>query len=440
VRSYLSHFQGLFSSKTKSSFSIAQKYVEGLFRTQKSNVEEITNTLPDVAYHQMQHFITDAKWDARPVIDQAAAMVSEALPKRKLTGLLIDETGTEKKGEKSVGVGWQYCGNVGKTANSQVSVMACLSNGDFASLVDARLYLPKSWTNDPKRCKKAGIPEEERQFKTKPQMALDIVKHQLAQGVEFDFVGADALYGNNIHLGTQIEELGLTFMMDVHKGQHVFLEKPDFVLPEKHSNKGRKPKRSRPNTSGIRVDEYCDELSEGDWQNLQVRNTAKGVLQADFHFREIYVWDKEANEIYKRLLVIRKELGKKETKYKYSLTNANLVRFTEEGIAYMQAQRYFVEHSIKESKDILGMNDYQTRKWRAWQHQVAINIMVMCFLLKEKLHCFDSIPLLSARDIKEWVEKMLFTELSDDDLINLMLERHKSRQKDINRAHKKPPS
>jgi len=171
-----------------------------------------------------------------------------------------------------------------------------------------------------------------------------------------------------------------------------------------------------------------------------VRNTAKSVRQADFHFRKVHVWDKKANEVFKRLLVIRKENGKKETKYKYSLTNGDLVKFTEEGIAYMQAQWYFVEHSIKESKDILRMNDYQTRKWRARQHQLAINIMGMCFLLKEKLHCFGNIPLLSACDIKEWVERMLFTELSDEDLINLMLARYESRQKDINRAHSKPPS
>jgi SRSO17 transposase len=95
----------------------------------------------------------------------------------KLTGLILDETGTVMKGDKSVGVGWLYCGNVGKTANSQVAVMACLSNGDFASMVDARLYLPKDWSNDPERCEKAGIPEEERLFKTKLDLAYEIILH-----------------------------------------------------------------------------------------------------------------------------------------------------------------------------------------------------------------------------------------------------------------------
>ena len=81
-------------------------------------------------YYQMQHFISDAKWDARSVINKVALQTSEALPKQKLTGLILDETGVEKKRSSSVGVGvgWQYCGSVGKTANSQVAVMACLSN------------------------------------------------------------------------------------------------------------------------------------------------------------------------------------------------------------------------------------------------------------------------------------------------------------------------
>lgn len=101
----------------------------------------------------MQHFITESKWDERELIDQVYREVSSVLPKRKLTGLIIDESGWVKKGDKRVGVGWQYCGNVGKISNSQVAVFACLSNGDFASMVDARLYLPQDW------CEEAGTPK-----------------------------------------------------------------------------------------------------------------------------------------------------------------------------------------------------------------------------------------------------------------------------------------
>ena len=108
-----------------------------------------------------------------------------------MTGLKIDESGWVKKGDKSVGVGHQYCGNVGKVSNSQVAVFACLNNGHFASKIDARLYLPKDWCNDAERCQEAGIPKEEMAFRSKLELAALIVSHQKEQGIVFDFVTAD---------------------------------------------------------------------------------------------------------------------------------------------------------------------------------------------------------------------------------------------------------
>lgn len=95
-----------------------------------------------------------------------------------------------------------------------------------------------------------------------------------------------------------------------------------------------------------------------------------------YHFRQVWVENKVRGSFEKRLLVIRKVMIKKGFEIKFSFTNANLVQYTEKGIVCMQAQRFFVEHSVKESKKILGMSQYQTCKWLAWQHQVALNIMI----------------------------------------------------------------
>jgi SRSO17 transposase len=199
----------------------------------------------------MQHFISDSKWSFRDVIDIAAKQTSRSLPKRKLTGLIIDETGTVKKGDKSVGVGWQYCGNVGKTANSQVAVMACLSNGDFASMVDSRLYIPKDWCSNPERCKIAEILEEKRVFKTKLDIAWEIIQHLLELGASFDFVGADGYYGNDVDFASKFEKAGLLYMLDIHSDQPVYLEKQELYLPERKSPRGRVPKRLKASTESI---------------------------------------------------------------------------------------------------------------------------------------------------------------------------------------------
>ena len=136
-----------------------------------------------------------------------------------------------------------------------------------------------------------------------------------------------------------------------------------------------------------------------------------------------------------RLLIIRRTTTTNgEYEYKYSFTNANLEQYTEKGIAYMQAQRFFVEHCIKENKQILGMDKYQTRKWLAWHHQIALNLLLSTFILKEKLLCFDNIPLLSARDIKRWIIYKLYRQVSEDDMIDQIVNRHGRRQADINYA------
>jgi len=418
-------------------FDKAEKYTQGLFLSRLRNIERICESVHSSDYFQMQHFISDAKWDARQVMDHVAVRTSITLPKRKLTGLIIDETGTVKKGDKSVGVGWQYCGNVGKISNSQVAVMACLSNGDFASMVDARLFLPKDWCNNAERCEEAGIPEHERHYRTKLELAREIILNQIKLGSDFDFVSADGFYGNDPEFASSIEDMGYLYMLDVHADQPIYFEQPEIKVPARKSNKGRTPTIAKPDKKSIRVDKYAESLDAEKWIKIKVRNTCKGTLTAYYHFAKVFIWNKTRNTIERRLLVIRRTKTKKGFENKYSFTNANFEQYTKQAIAYMQAQRFFVEHCIKESKQVLGMSQFQTRKWKAWYHQIAINLMVACFLLKEKLRCFEDLPLLSAWDIKDWICYNLYTQLNRDEMIELIFLRHYKRQKDINQAFMK---
>lgn len=433
---YLSNYEHFFRSKTKRFFDKALIYCQGIFMSELSNIERVSAEM-FANYHQMQHFISDSPWDYRALMDQVAVDVSRSLPKRKLTGLILDESGWEKKGVKSVGVGHQYCGNVGKVSNCQVAVFGALSNGDFASMVDARLYLPESWCNDSSHLQEAGVPEHERVFKPKWEIAIDIIRHQKSLGVEFDYVGGDGYYGNSPELLRSIEDMGYIYMLDIHSNLTIYTEKAEIGIPAS-TGRGRTPSKERPLAEGIRADKYMAGLTCKEWHHLQVRNTAKGKLTGDYHFRKVYVWDQEYGCMAVRLLVIRRTKTKKgEYEYKYSFTNANLDQYTWEGIAYMQAQRFFVEHCIKENKQILGMDKYQTRKWRAWYHQIALNFLLSTFILKEKLLCLEEIPLLSARDIKRWIIFKLYRQISEDDMIEQIFERHYRRQIDINKSFDK---
>jgi SRSO17 transposase len=241
-----------------------------------------------------------------------------------------------------------------------------------------------------------------------------------------------------MELAQAIEKMGYVYMLDIHSNLTVYLENSEIAVPSPKGKRGRKPSREKPLAEGVRVDKYMSELRDEDWRYLEVRNTTKGKLTGSYHFVRVYIFDEKNHCLERRLLVIRRTVtGKGDYEYKYSFTNANLEQYTERGIAYMQAQRFFVEHCIKENKQILGMDQYQTRKWIAWHHQIALNFLLSTFVLKEKLLCFEDIPLLSAQDIKRWILFKLYRQISEDDMIDQMFDRHCRRQKDINIACEK---
>ena len=257
-------------------------------------------------------------------MDQVAREVSQTLPKRKLIALIMDESGQVKRGDKSVGVGRQYCGNVGKVANCQVAVFASLGNGDYSSLIDFRLYLSREWCDAPGRCKEAGIPDSERSFKTKAELAWEIIEHQSGQ-VDFDFVSAVGFYGNDAGLARKIDESGKLYMLDIHSDQRVYLEPVGLHVPERKGSRGRVPENLKATAPETTVREYAQTLEAGDWQEIAVRNTAKGVLSGFYHFASVWIWNRAIDRIGPRLLVIRKTLTPRgEEEIKYSFTNANL--------------------------------------------------------------------------------------------------------------------
>ena len=102
-----------------------------------------------------------------------------------------------------------------------------------------------------------------------------------------------------------------------------------------------------------------------------------------------------------------------------------------QSVTYMQAQQFFVEHCIRESNQIPGVGQFQTRLWLDWQHQVALNFLVSSFMLKEKLRYFDDLLLLSASDIKEWLVFMLSQGTTEEQMMERLYKRHQLRQRDI---------
>lgn len=382
----------------------------------------------------MQHFISDSKWDYRILLDKISQKTDQMMPRDNIVSLIIDESGMVKKGEHSVGVAKQYCGNVGKIENCQVAVLGCLASGDFSMLIDSRLYLPESWANNSIRCNEVGIPESEQEFKTKGQLAIDIIKHQKELGLRFDCVSFDAYYGKDLALQNEVDRMDITFVGDYPMHQHIYLMRPGFKVP-KAKKRGKKPFVEKPTVKSMSVKEYVDGLQKNDFKKISIRHSCKGRLKAWYHFKKIYLCDESTQEIFERIMIIKKSIDKKgNVEIKCSMTNAKSDQFSEKDLAFMQNQRFFIEHSLRESKHEMGMDQYQTRKWIAWHHQMALIILSMFFVLKEKLICFAEWPLLSARDIRQIIAfywKECFSEIN---IFDQLINRHIRRQLDINRS------
>ena len=211
------------------------------------------------------------------------------------------------------------------------------------------------------------------------ETAVDIIRHQPSIGVRFDYAGGDGYCGNSMELAEAIDGTGLLYMLDIHSILRVYMEGSAISVPAPQSKRGRRATRSKPEEKGIRADKYMPELEGKYRQRPEVRNTAKGKLRGDYHFRTVYIWDEAGKRMLRRLPVIRRRGTKTgDYEYKNSFTNANSARYTEKGIAYMRAQRFFAAHRIKENGQILGMDRYQTCKWQARYHQIALNFP--CFL------------------------------------------------------------
>src|SRR5882672_9115393 len=136
-----------------------------------------------------------------PGVCDAASLEAELLIQAdRLVGgkdavLVIDDTAMPKKGDRSVGVAPQYASTLGKTANCQTLVSLTLARREVPVMVALRLFVPESWTSNPVRLKRAGVPVEYRAARTKPEIALAEIDRVMAAGVRFGCVWADAGYG-----------------------------------------------------------------------------------------------------------------------------------------------------------------------------------------------------------------------------------------------------
>src|SRR5580658_4843628 len=145
--------------------------------------------------------------------------------------------------------------------------------------------------------KQAGIPQEFRTYKTKPELALDIVRRQKANGVKFDFVGADGLYGNAPHFLDSLDKMGLLFVVEVHSNERVYEQVPLISIPEAAIGRGRKPSAYKCEGKPVEVRDLIQSIPKQSWEDIDIRQGTKGMLRCRAHVRKVYTWEKEQQRV-----------------------------------------------------------------------------------------------------------------------------------------------
>src|SRR5215467_2505773 len=246
----------------------AQTYVSGLLSdVERKNVESI-------AYHVgqnrlgLQGFIGWADWDDAPLRQTLLDQVGEQLGQSD--GVLVfDPSAFPKSGRESVGVARQWCGRLGKVDNCQVAIYLGYVSRKGHTLVDTRLYLPKAWIQDKSRLDKAGVPKARRGYRTRHQLALEML---LATGASLPhgWIAGDDEMGRPYWFRRRLNGLGERYMLAV-PGNTLIRDLE--TAPPASSGRGR-----HPTPPWQRVEAWSAALAEGAWQRVDVRDGSKGPL------------------------------------------------------------------------------------------------------------------------------------------------------------------
>ena len=339
------------------------------------------------AHQSLHHLVADAPWEDEAVLKAVREYALAAIHKRgPLEGWMVDDTGIPKKGQHSVGVARQYCGQLGKQDNCQVAVTLSVANQAASLPIAYQLYLPEQWASDHPRRRQAGVPEE-RGFLTKPDIALLQITAAVEQGVPAGVVLADAAYGNDSKFRNGLEALGLQYALGVQRTTTVWPAGSLPLAPQRYRGRGRPPKLLRRDAAHqpLAVRELALRLSPAAYRTVTWREGSAGMMRSRFAAVRV----RAAHRDYWRAVPNREqwlliEWPKASTEpAKYWL--ANLPATTPlKALVRTAKLRWRIERDFLELKQELGLNHFEGRSWRGFHHHATLCIAAYGFLVAER--------------------------------------------------------
>ncbi len=329
----------------------ARDFVRGLLAPlPRKNCWTIAEHAGDTGPDGMQDLLSRVRWDDAEVRADVRAFIGRQLADAEAV-LVIDETGDLKKGRHTVGVQRQYSGTAGKIENCQLAVHLVYATETGHAMLDAALYLPKSWCDDPERRAEAGVPEHVR-FATKPQLAARMIETAVGAGRPCRWVAGDEAYGGDPRLAARLRTLRLGYVLAVACSHQV-----------------------RTGLGIYRVDALAASLPASAWQRASAGPGAKGHRYYDWSFTALpHAADSHGGHHW---LLIRRNRRTGELAFYRCWSPEPAPLRTLVGVA---GRRWEIEESFQAAKTGLGLDQHQHRRWTSWHRWTTLVILAHAFL------------------------------------------------------------
>ena len=322
----------------------------------------------------LQWFIGVSKWDDQPLREELTRQIARDLGDPD--GVLVfDPSAFPKSGRESVGVARQWCGRLGKVDNCQVAVYLGYVSRYEHALVDTRLYLPREWTKDPARMKKAGVPKGTK-YRTRHELALEMLD-QHGEKLPHRWVTGDDEMGRPYWFRRDLQKRDEQYLLAVPSNT---LIRDLEVEPPTGSGNGRPPARP-----WVRVNNWLAAQPAMAWTTLDVRDGAKGPLLVEISKRRVAAHTDKRQQAPDEVLVAiryKDRDNQRVVKTDYYLSNASaetpLLEF-----ARVAKAEHRIEECLQRCKSEAGLGDYEVRNWVGWQHHQTLSLIATWFLVTE---------------------------------------------------------
>ena len=360
-------------------------YVSGLIGPgDRKSIQPMAERLALGSYDRLHHFISSGVWDAAPIEAELLVQADKLVGGRDAV-LVIDDTAILKKGKHSVGVAAQYCSTLGKVANCQTLVSLTLARREVPIMLALRLFLPESWTSDPSRLKRAGVPRAYRKPRTKAEVALEELDRVLAAGVRFGCALTDAGYGQSAAFRQGLTARKLSWAVGIPR--HLKVYPADVTMIRPATRRGR-PRQSIPHVLSQPAE---DMLGKAQWRKISWRLGTKGKLKARFAALRVRVADGSTQRIRGKgkqhlpgeeawLVGEHRFTGEK----KYYLSNLSAQTDLRTLAATIKA-RWICEQAHQQLKEEIGLDHFEGRCWQGLHRHALMTMIAYAFLQHRRL-------------------------------------------------------